>query len=88
MDESILIYQCYQNRNTSILAWLFNENKMMCWKYKETDKDLLEKITNVREKRKTSVLEPLVFLRSEKDEIDQLKKKLGMSATESLVVFR
>ena len=90
MDESISVYQCYKYQNQGIVAWLLNENKMICWKYKEKDIDVLRKMTEMSDRlKKEKVSEkPLVFLRDEKDEVAQIRKKLGMSASEGLLVLR
>ena len=90
MDEPIRIYQCYKYQNQGIVAWILGENRMICWKYKEDDKDILRKMADMsdRLKKEKACEKPLVFLHSEKEEVAQIRKKLGMSASEDLVVFR
>lgn len=90
MDEPISIYQCYKYQNQGIVAWMLGENKMICWKYKEDDKDILRKMADMsdRLKKEKASEKPLVFLQNEKGEVGQIRKKLNMSASEDLVVFR
>lgn len=90
MDEPISIYQCYKYNGQGIIAWMLGENRTICWKYKEDDKDILRKMADMsdRLKKEKASEKPLLFLQNEKEEVGQIRKKLNMSASEDLVVFR
>lgn len=90
MGEAISIYQCYKYNGQGIIAWMLGENRTICWKYKEDDTDVLRKMSDMsdRLKKEKANEKPLVFLQNEKEEVAHIRKKLGMSASEDLVVFR